>query len=88
MLHDSSFLPQILTIIQLNVYRAYNKLDEVVETMQSTMNVNNRCFWTYLTGNRWLNVYLDFLTCAIVFLVTFQFIIQKDTTAAGDGESR
>ena len=85
-----NLVPEIWIIIESNksnFYRAYQKVDEVSKTMQSIMGVNNRCYWYFLTSNRWLTVHLDFLTSFIVFLVSIQFILQKETTAASEGET-
>ena len=62
-------------------------MDETIEIMQSWQNKDNRCYWYFISGDKWLDIYLEMLTSLVVLVVTFQFILQKDTTAAAEGKT-
>ena len=55
--------------------------------MQSWQNKNNRCYWYFISGNKWLDVWLAMLTSLVVLVVTIQFILEKNTAAAAEGET-
>lgn len=59
----------------------------MIELMQSKQNDNNRCYWYFISGNKWLNIYLEMLTSLVVLVVTVQFILQKESTSASEGET-
>lgn len=82
----SSFFFKINRNISISK-RAYKKVDETIATMQSWQNKNNRCYWYFISGKKWLDVYLEMLTSLVVMVVTFQFILARETTAAAEGET-
>ena len=74
------------SITGVSTIRAYNKIEEFESDFRSKVNVNNRCYWYYIIGNRWLKFNLDLMSSLMLLIVTVQFVAQKDRTAAGDGK--
>ena len=74
------------TITGVSTIRAYNKIEEFESDLRSKIDINNRCYWYYQTGNHWLDFYLDLISSLILLIVTVQFISNKDRTTAGDGK--
>ena len=74
------------TITGVSTIRAYNKIEEYENDLRHKIEINNRCYWYFLTGNRWLKFYLDLMSSMILLIVTVQFISNKNRTTAGDGK--
>ena len=50
------------------------------------METNNRANWYSFQGNRWLGFYLDLIGSLIILVISFQFVLKKETSSPGNGK--
>ena len=68
----------------VSTIRSYDKVEDFKKSFRLKIDNNNRAFWYYLQGNRWLNFSLNALASSILLIVSVQSVIQKESTSGGD----
>ncbi|XP_074964156.1 ATP-binding cassette sub-family C member 2 isoform X1 [Phalacrocorax aristotelis] len=71
------------TVSGLSVIRAYGHQERFLQQNESTMDINQKCVYSWIISNRWLAIRLEFVGSLVVFFSALLAVISKGTLEGG-----
>ncbi|OXB75471.1 UNVERIFIED_CONTAM: hypothetical protein H355_016532 [Colinus virginianus] len=71
------------TVSGLSVIRAYGHQQRFLQQNEKTMDINQKCVYSWIVSNRWLAIRLEFVGSLVVFFSALLAVISKQTLEGG-----
>ncbi|KFZ64856.1 Canalicular multispecific organic anion transporter 1, partial [Podiceps cristatus] len=71
------------TVSGLSVIRAYGHQERFLQQNERTMDINQKCVYSWIISNRWLAIRLEFVGSLVVFFSALLAVISKGTLEGG-----
>ncbi|XP_065602612.1 ATP-binding cassette sub-family C member 2 [Cyrtonyx montezumae] len=71
------------TVSGLSVIRAYGHQQRFLQQNEKTMDINQKCVYSWIISNRWLAIRLEFVGSLVVFFSALLAVISKQTLEGG-----